>query len=445
MPATRTDDPDDESMNLLLLPLQATPTGTEFDILNLLLVLTVAWIFGAATEHIGYPAMLGELVAGIVFGPAILGLLDPSDALSIFAELGVFLLMVYVGMEVDIDDLFDLGPQALVIAVGAFIIPFGLGYAFGILTITTVEGALFLALAMAATSLATKSRILVDLDVLDTRIASLLLGGALVSDVSVLVVFTVVLGYIQAGTVTALSIGTILGKALLFFVVTLFIGRRFLPHVWERLEHFFDRYGFADQTTAFTVALFVALLFGELAHLAGLHVIIGGFMAGLFLRQAELQEPLYDHMHNVINDLAIGFFAPIFFVTVGFKITLDVFTQNLGLLVLVVAIAFLGKIVGSWLFSLPTNVSSREGVVIGFGMNGRGTVEIIIATIALSAGIIDQALFSILVFLAMFTTTMCAVTVKWGIDWLDSAGELVYIRDDTAPGDPGSADSTVND
>jgi Kef-type K+ transport system membrane component KefB len=425
--------------------MQTASTGATFDILNLLLVLTLAWIFGAITEHIGYPAMLGELVAGIVFGPAILGLLEPSAALSIFAELGVFLLMVYVGMEVDIDDLFDLGPQALVIAVGAFVVPFGLGYALGILTVGSVEGALFLALAMAATSLATKSRILVDLDVLDTRIASLLLGGALISDVSVLVVFTVVLGYIQAGMVTALSIGTILGKALLFFVVTLLIGRRFLPLVWARLEHFFERYGFADQTTAFTVALFVALLFGQIAHLAGLHLIIGGFMAGLFLRQAELQEPLYDHMHNVINDLAIGFFAPIFFVTVGFKITLDVFTQNLGLLAVVVGVAFAGKIVGSWLFSLPTDVSSREGVVIGFGMNGRGTVEIIIATIALTAGIIDQALFSILVFLAMFTTTMCAVTVKWGIDWLDSAGELVYTRDENVPEDPGGTDPTVND
>lgn len=415
--------------------MQAAPTGTEFDILNLLLVLTLAWIFGAATEHIGYPAMLGELVAGIVFGPAMLGLLEPTDALVIFAELGVFLLMVYVGMEVDIDDLFELGPQALVIAIGAFVIPFGLGYAIGVLTIATVEGALFLALAMAATSLATKSRILVDLDVLETRVASLLLGGALVSDVSVLVVFTVVLGYIQAGTVSLVSIGTVLGKALVFFAVTLFIGRRFLPLVWERLEHFFERYGFADQTMAFTVALFVALLFGELAHLAGLHLIIGGFMAGLFLRQAELQEPLYDHMHNVINDLAIGFFAPIFFVTVGFKITLTVFTQNLGLLVLMVAIAFIGKIVGSWLFALPTSVSSKEGIVVGFGMNGRGTVEIVIATIALSAGIIDEVLFSILVFLAMFTTTMCAVTVKWGIDWLDASGELIYTRGPEATGD----------
>lgn len=426
------------------VPLQAAPTGTEFDILNLLLVLTLAWFFGALSERIGYPAMMGELFAGIVFGPAVLGLLEGGEALDIFAELGVFLLMIYVGMEVDIDDLFDLGPQALIIAIGAFIIPFGLGYLAGVLTIASTEGALFLGLAMAATSLATKSRILVDLDVLDTRVAGLLLGGALVSDVSVLVVFAGVLGFIEAGSVNALNIAVIVGKALAFFAVTLFIGHRFLPKIWERLEALGERYGFVDKTTAFSVALFVALLFGELAHLAGLHVIIGGFMAGLFLRQAELHPSIYEHMYNVMYDLAIGFFAPIFFVTVAFDITLSVFTESLGLLVLLISIAFIGKIVGSWLFSLPTNITSREGLVVGLGMNGRGTVEIIIASIGLSSGIIDQEMFSILVFIAIFTTSLVPMTVKWGIDWLESVGELVYIDVD-GPTDTSEMESSTGD
>ncbi|WP_224338158.1 cation:proton antiporter [Haloprofundus halobius] len=403
--------------------------AAQIDILNLLLVLVLAWIGGALAERIGYPAMMGELLAGLVFGPPILGLLEPSNTLDILAQLGVFLLMVYVGMEVDLDDLFDLGPQALIVAIGAFVIPFALGYVGGVLTIATSEGALFLGLAMAATSLATKSRILVDLDILDTRIASVLLGGALVSDVGVLVAFAAVLGFIQAGTVSAASIGLILSKAIAFFAITLFIGYRFLPHVWDQFDSLRERYGFVDKTTAFSIALLVALVFAELAHLAGLHMIIGGFMAGLFLRQADLHEEFYEHMHSVIYDLAIGFFAPIFFVTVAFQITLDVFTQNLGLLVLLVGIAFVGKIVGSWLFALPTNLTSREGLVIGFGMNGRGTVEIIIASIGLSNGIIDQGLFSILVFLAMFTTSLVPVTVKWGVDWLDRSGELVYTQD----------------
>jgi Kef-type K+ transport system membrane component KefB len=404
-------------------------TGVQIDLLNLLLVLVLAWIGGAIAERFDYPAMLGELVVGVIFGPTILGLLHPSTTLDIFSQLGVFLLMVYVGMEIDLDDLFDLGPQAFVVAVGAFIIPFALGYYTGIVTIATVEGALFLGLAMAATSLATKSRILVDLDVLDTRIANILLGGALVSDVAVLVVFAGVLGFIQAGTVDPVTLGTIFAKGIAFFAVTLFIGYRFLPHLWDQFDTLRQRYGFVDKTTAFSIALSVSLVFAVIAHIAGLHSIIGGFMAGLFLRQADLHEPLYEHMHNVIYDLAIGFFAPIFFVTVAFQITLDVFTQNLGLLVLLVGVAFIGKLVGSWVSTLPTSLTSREGIVIGFGMNGRGTVEIVVASIALSNGIIDQGLFSILVFIAMFTTSLVPITVKWGIEWLDRSGELIYTRD----------------
>ncbi|WP_336365294.1 cation:proton antiporter [Halalkalicoccus salilacus] len=399
------------------------------DLLNLLLVLTLAWIFGLLVERIGYPALMGEILAGILFGPALLGLLHPSETLDIFAELGVFLLMIYVGMEVDIHDLFELGPQALMVAFGGFLIPFGLGYAVGGIIGASVEQSLFIGIAMAATSLATKSRILVDLDILDTRIAGVLLGGALLSDVGVMVVFAGVMGFIETGEVTALGLGLVTGKALLFFAVALVIGDRFLPYIWQQLEDWMTRHRFVDKTSAFTVALIVALVFAFFAALVDLHMIIGGFIAGLFLRQAQLEPDIYDHMYNVMYDLAMGFFAPIFFVTVAFELTLNVFTQSLGLLVLILVVAFVSKIVGSWLFTLPTKLSSKEGLVIGLGMNGRGTVEIVIVSIALSAGIIGQELFSILVFTAIFTTTLVPPTVKWGIDWLKQTDELVFIED----------------
>ncbi|WP_224269966.1 cation:proton antiporter [Haloprofundus salinisoli] len=404
--------------------------ASEISILGLLLVLAVAWVFGALAERFGYPAMMGELAAGLLFGPPLLGIIQPSEVLMVLSELGVFLLMVYVGTEVDLHKLFELGPQALLIAIGGFVIPFGLGYAAGVVLGVSMGGALFLGLAMAATSLATKSRILSDLDLLDTRIAGVLLGGALVSDVGVLVAFAGILGFVEAGSVDPLSIALIFGKALAFFAVTLFIGDRFLPPMWTKLEDLREQYGFVDKTTAFTFALLVALVFAELAALAGLHMIIGGFMAGMFLRQADITPGLYEHMENVIYDLAIGFFAPIFFVTVAFELTFDVFTQNLGLLVLLVALAFIGKIVGSWLFSLPTKLTSREGLVIGFGMNGRGTVEIIIASIGLSAGVIDQQMFSILVFIAIFTTALVPVTMTWGVKLLESADELVKLDEE---------------
>lgn len=397
------------------------------DIVSLLLVLSLAWVFGALAERVGYPAMMGEILAGIVFGPALLGILQPTAVLDTFAELGVFLLMVYVGMEIDLHDLFDLGPQALMIAAGGFLVPFGLGYLLGDLLGLSLEQSMFIGIALAATSLATKSRILVDLDVLDTRIAGVLLGGALLSDVAILVVFAGVTGFIESGQVTVWGISTVMARALAFFAVTLVIGDRVLPYVWDWLEGLMRRYGFIDKTSAFSVALIVALVFAFLADLADLHIIIGGFVAGMFLRQAQLDAEIYEHMHTVIYDLAIGFFAPIFFVTVGFELTLGVFSRDLGLLLVVLVLAFVGKVVGSWLFALPTKLTSREGVVIGLGMNGRGTVEIIIVSVGLSMGIISQSLFSILVFMAIFTTALVPVTVKLGIEWLDRAGELVYV------------------
>jgi len=369
----------------------------------------------------------GELFAGIAFGPALLGLLHPSELLSVLSELGVFLLMVYVGMEVDLRELFELGPQSLLIAFGAFVIPFGLGYAAGIWLGISVGAALFLGLAMAATSLATKSRILADLELLDTRIANVLLGGALASDVGVLIAFAGVDSYVTAGGLDPNEIGVILLQAFGFFAVTLLIGYRFLPIAWRYIERQREHYGFVDRTTAFTFALLVSLLFAQLATLADLHMIIGGFMAGMFLRQSDVEPGLYEHMHTVMYDLAMGLFAPVFFVTVGFQITFDVFFDSFVVLAVLVAIAFLGKIIGSWLFSLPTSLTSLEGLVVGFGMNGRGTVEIIIAQVAYEAGVIDAELFSILVFIAVFTTALVPVTVTWGVGLLEAADELVSV------------------
>lgn len=398
------------------------------DVVSLLAVIALAWVFGSLSERVGYPAMMGEILAGIVFGPPLLGLVETNAVLDILAEFGVFLLMVYVGMEIDLHDLFELGPQALMVAIGGFVFPFGLGYLAGTYLGMTVEASLFIGIALAATSLATKSRILVDLEILDTRIAGVLLGGALLSDVGILVVFAGLTGFIETGEVTAVGIGIVLARAIAFFALALVFGDRVLPVVWEYLEGLMKYYGFIDKTSAFTVALLVSLLFAYLASLADLHIIIGGFVAGMFLRQAQLEEEIYNHMHTVIYDLAIGFFAPIFFVVVGFELTLSVFTRELGLLALMLVLAFVGKIVGSWLFSLPTKLSSREGLVIGFGMNGRGTVEIIIVSIGLSMGVITQELFSVLVFVAIFTTALVPVTMKIGVDWLEDAGELVHLE-----------------
>lgn len=399
------------------------------DIVTLLLILALAWTFGLGAQRLGYPALMGELLAGIVFGPAILGVLQPADELAIFAELGVFLLMVYVGLEVDVHDLFEMGPAALIVSVGGFLVPLALGYAAGAFVGLSAGASMFIGMAMAATSLATKSRILIDLDLLETRIAGVLLGGALIADVGVLVAFAGVMNFVELGTFDAVNIGLIVGETLIFFVIAIIVGDRVLPVAWGWLETQMERYGFVDKTAAFTVSLMVSLAFALLAVVVDLHMIIGGFVAGLFLKQADIDEEIFDHIYNVTYDLAMGVFAPIFFVTVGFDLTLAVFRQDLVLLVLLIVVAFVSKIVGTWLFAVPTELTSREGFVVGLGMNGRGAVEIVIASIGLGAGVIDRELFSILVFIAVFTTALVPPTMKWGVEWLNKAGELVTLNE----------------
>ncbi len=390
----------------------------ELDLLNLLVVLVVAWLAGLLASRLGYPAVLGELLAGIVLGPPLLGLLQGGEALAVIAEVGILLMMLYIGMEIDPSELGRASKGGLLAAVGGFITPFVLCYllvtAFGYPPIAGV----FVGLAAGVTSLATKSRILVDLQLLDTRIAHVMMAGALVADTVSLVLFAVVLGVAEGGTFQPTELVRVLVAAVGYFAIATVIGLKGLP----RLGRWLERLG--SRTAKFTAVLLVMLAYAEGAHLVGMHGILGAFLAGLFLRESVLGQSLSREIMHVVRDVSIGFLAPVFFVTAGFAVSLDVFRTDLGLLLGLVALASIGKVVGTALFYLPTGHGWREGTTIGLGMNGRGAVEIIVAQIALSMGLISQDLFSILVFMAVATTALVPATLKWGVAWLRGRGEL---------------------
>ncbi|WP_461532568.1 monovalent cation:proton antiporter family protein [Sinomicrobium sp.] len=393
----------------------------ELQLLNLLLVLLFAWLGGALATRMGYPSILGELVAGIVFGPAWLGILTPSETTAVLAEVGVLLMMLYIGMEIDFRDLGKATKAGLLAAIGGFIVPFGLGYFVMIQFGSTPMAALFVAIAVGVTSLATKSRILVDLKLLNTRIAHVLMAGALISDTVALIIFAGIISFADAGNIEFTEIFLVTGKALGFFLVTGLIGIYVLPFLGKKLE----KSGLSSRSLYFTLMLVIAISFSELAELAGLHSILGAFIAGLFLRDSIFDHRLSRELNKVFHDISIGFLAPIFFVTAGYHVTLDVFQNNLVLLLVVLLVAVLGKILGTVLFYIPSGNGWREGLTVGTGMNGRGAVEIVIAGIGLNMGYIDNTIFSILVFMAIFTTASVPVFLTWTTNWLRRRGELV--------------------
>ncbi|TVQ88309.1 MAG: hypothetical protein EA397_17185 [Deltaproteobacteria bacterium] len=397
----------------------------HFDLLNLLLVMVAAFVGGRAIARIGYPAVLGELVVGILLGPPLLGWLHGSEALDVLAEIGVLTMMLYIGMEIDPRELGKASWGGILAAIGGFVVPFGAAFAVtwaflsGWESEPRVMAALFVGTAAGVTSLSTKSRILVDLKLLDTRLAHIMMAGALLSDTLCLIGMSAIIGTASDD----FNIWGLLLRTGLFFVVVSFVGLVILPIVGRSMT----RLGLHNRTSLFTLVLVLALSFAQLAELAGLHGILGAFIAGLFIREGTIGRRLSHELAGVVREASVGFLAPIFFVTAGFAVTFAPFQEDFWLLVALVTVATLGKIIGTALFYIPSGNGWREGLVLGGSMNGRGAVEIIMAQIGLSVGLINENIFSVLVFMAIFTTATVPILLKLGTDWLQRRGELVRI------------------
>lgn len=397
----------------------------HFDLLNLLLVLVAAFLGGRVVARIGYPAVLGELVIGILLGPPLLGLLHGGEALSVLAEIGVLTMMLYIGMEIDPKELGKASWAGVLAAIGGFVVPFAGAFAVTWYFLPDWDqgprlmAALFVGTAAGVTSLSTKSRILVDLKLLDTRLAHVMMAGALLSDTLCLIIMSAIIG-------TASEDSDMLGLFLrtgLFFVIVSFVGLVILPMIGKTMT----RLGLHNRTSLFTLVLVLALSFAQLAEFAGLHGILGAFIAGLFIREGTIGRRLSHDLAGVVREASVGFLAPIFFVTAGFEVTFSPFQEDLGLLIALVTVATLGKIVGTAVFYIPSGNGWREGLVLGGSMNGRGAVEIIMAQIGMQVGLINKNVFSVLVFMAIFTTATVPILLKLGTDWLRKRGELVRV------------------
>lgn len=398
----------------------------EFDLFNLLLVLLVAAIGGAVAHRFGYPALMGEMVAGIIFGPMMLGLLHESPGLDLLAEVGVFLMMLYIGIEVDHRDLMKASWAGLLTAAGAFLVPFAVG--FWLMTQhygqASIAG-LFIGLAMGVTSLATKSRALMELKLLGTRMANVLLAAALICDTLALLVFAGITGFAESDGANFLKVAAILGKAIVFFGITMLIGLRVFPLIGK----LFRKFGFTERAANFTMVVLVGLVFAELAEIAGLHSIIGAFIAGLFIREEVLQRKLSHDVAGLVRDVSLGFLAPVFFASAGFNVDISVLWTETRLLGVIAVVSMASKILGTWIFYIPTRYGWREGLAVGAGMNGQGAMAIIIAEIGYEMGLVDGRLFSILIVMAFVTTACEPVFLKLGTAWLKRVGGLVRADD----------------
>jgi Kef-type K+ transport system membrane component KefB len=414
-----------------VIDVQALPQADHASVTGIFLMLvalvTSARIGGSLAKRIGQPTVLGELLAGILIGPSLLGLAQPNDpVIHVIAEFGVVILLFQIGLHTNLGALIKVGPAAASVGLVGVVLPFTTGYFAADLLGVAMMPAIVCGAAMTATSIGISARILGDLKMLDTREGKTVLGAAVLDDVVGLIILAVVATMARGGDVTAGSVAGTTGLAVGFLVLAVAIGGMVAPKLFALI----DRIPVSGTTGA--LALAFALLLAALADVAGSALIIGAFAAGLVLHWTPQRERIED------STSALGhFFVPIFFASVGASVDiramLDPTALLLGSVLLVVGIAT--KFVAGY---APFWVPMRYALV-GAAMVPRGEVGLIFARMGLATAVLTPELFGALMVMVIGTTF---VTPPW-LAWLaglrrteyqamSSTGEHRRIQDLTA-------------
>ncbi|HEX8769921.1 MAG TPA: cation:proton antiporter [Acidimicrobiales bacterium] len=370
-------------------------------LLDILVVLLAAKLAAEVAERVGMPAVVGEILAGVVIGPSALGLVGPSEALSVLAELGVILLLLQVGLEMDLAELGAVGRASLAVAVVGVVLPMVGGYmvakAFGM----GGNEALFIASALTATSVGITARVFGDLRALAMVEARTVLGAAVADDVIGLVILTVVTRLASEGSVSILSIGGIIGIAVGFLAVTSFIGVRAAPAVFGRVAKYSRSSG-----TLVGLALAFTLAVSELANAAKLAPIVGAFVAGLALARCPAAERIRREL------LPVGhLFIPVFFLLIGIDADVGRFFQLpvVGLAAALFAVGVVGKLCSAaGLWGAP-----GDRLLVGLGMIPRGEVGLIFAILGLRQGILGEDVYAALLLFVLATTLLTPPLLRW--------------------------------
>ncbi|MFC1816284.1 cation:proton antiporter [Thermodesulfobacteriota bacterium] len=332
-------------------------------ILSILLILILSWFLGGIFSRWGLPVMLGEMLAGIILGPPILGLISASPSLELIAEWGILFVMFYTGMEMDPKELLEHIWPSLTVALGGFILPFLLGFFTCKLFGGTVFQSLFVGLGISITAIAVQSVILHSMQINKTELGHIIIGAAIGDDILSLIGISILLALIKTGTVMPLTLAVVFLKVIAFFGLTLLLGLFVIPKVTKNLH---DREG-----KAFTFAVVSALIMAYLAELAGLHLIIGAFLAGQFVRKGIMDDKIYEAISDRFYGLSYGFLVPVFFASLSFHLHFTYEWPFVLFALVLTIVAVLGKLLGCGFGLALFGHRYWASAIVGFGMNGR--------------------------------------------------------------------------
>lgn len=400
-------------------------------IVSLLLMLAFARMLGEFFERINQPAMVGEILAGIILGPTILGWVSYTNDINAISDLAILLLIIHAGLEIKIEDIREsIKGKKVWIALFGFIIPFisgvGLGMLFGFNSYIST----FLGLCISITALPVSVRILVDLGKLNSHVGRHILSAAIFNDVIALLILGVLLNLnvdSDVALTTLLSSIAITVLKILAFILFLVIAYKVLSIVTKRLNksskslaHYLDFLKGKEST--FAMVMIFVLIFASLAEINGLHFVVGAFFGAILLPQEIISDEQMDVVSKSTGTITMGLLAPIFFAAIGVEFNLFSI-DSYWLLAIVLIVAFGSKIAGGYVAGRIVGYSHAKSGTIGIGLNARGIIELVIANIALKNGLIDQSLFSILVLMGIVTTLTTPILLACGFKYMEKVGD----------------------
>jgi len=389
--------------------------GLEQIFIAIVILLAGAKILGELFRRIKQPSLGGEILAGIILGPTLFGIIRISEGLELISTIAIFFVMLFIGLEMNLSEIRKVGKSAFIISITSLIIPFLAGYQLSIFFGLGLIESLFIGLLLSVTSVPVSAMILLELGVLKTKIGTTVMSVAVIDDIISLVILAVVLqlhasegvsfDFEELG-ISVLQITVyLIGIALLSFVV--YKSNHRFPH---RFDHIFVKT--KTREAKFGIFIIIAMILSLIADLAGLHFIIGAFFAGLIFSDKILGKKETDKTYGIMSGITFGFFAPLFFAIMGIKFSGQSLENSIPLLILLIIFGIIGKMFGGYIGTKLSKFPNIQGLAIASLLNGRGTVGLTITAVAYAIGILDIVLFSVCVAICVITTMITPVIAK---------------------------------
>ncbi|MGI9022183.1 MAG: cation:proton antiporter [Acidimicrobiales bacterium] len=402
------------------------------------LLLVFARALGLVAARFGLPTVVGELLAGFILGPSLFGNVAPGLFESVFPQtpaqvhlleiiswLGVIMLLILTGLETDIGLIARKGKGAAFISLGGIVVPFGLGFLLGYVLPSDFVAdpnkrlvfALFIGTAMSISAIPVIAKVLMEMNIIRRDIGQITLAAGMIDDTIGWILLSVVAGLASSGTVSPFSAGKSVFSVLAVLLISYTLGRKLVSALIRTLDN-----AVGGEMIKITALMALALSFGAVTQVLKLEAVLGAFIAGILVGQVKRFD---DHTRHTFEQVALGVFAPVFFAASGLRVDLGQLAEPkvLGVGLLVLAIAIIGKFVGAYVGARFSRLGHWEALSLGAGMNARGAMEIIVATVGLSRGILTPEMYSIILMVAIVTSLMAPPILRWTLAHVEPSEE----------------------